>query len=106
MAAGRQVSGRDLADRLSVEAVAAGRQRSPPTGVADQADVIGWTHEKGASMSGAEYNPTGTLDERLRLGAGFAEADRPAYPRGAVRTHAAYPRGAVRTHAAPVWVET
>jgi hypothetical protein len=28
-------------------------------------------------MSGTENNPTGTLDERLRLGAGFAPADRP-----------------------------
>lgn len=27
-------------------------------------------------MSGTENNPTGTLQERLRLGAGFAEADR------------------------------
>src|SRR4029453_7364152 len=27
-------------------------------------------------MSGTENNPTATLDERLRLGAGFAEADR------------------------------
>jgi ribosome-associated translation inhibitor RaiA len=28
-------------------------------------------------MSGTENSPTGTLDERLRLGAGFAEAARP-----------------------------
>ncbi len=28
-------------------------------------------------MSGTENNQTGTLDERLRLGAGFAAADRP-----------------------------
>jgi hypothetical protein len=28
-------------------------------------------------MSGPENSPTGILDERLRLGAGFAEADRP-----------------------------
>jgi hypothetical protein len=28
-------------------------------------------------MSGTENSPTRTLDERLRLGAGFAEADRP-----------------------------
>ena len=28
-------------------------------------------------MSGTEHSPTGTLDERLRLGAGFAAADRP-----------------------------
>jgi hypothetical protein len=28
-------------------------------------------------MSGTENSPTGTLDERLRLGAGFAAADRP-----------------------------
>ena len=28
-------------------------------------------------MSGTENDPTETLDERLRLGAGFAEADRP-----------------------------
>jgi hypothetical protein len=28
-------------------------------------------------MSGTENNPTGTLDERLRLGAGFAPAARP-----------------------------
>jgi hypothetical protein len=28
-------------------------------------------------MSGTENSPTGTLEERLRLGAGFAEADRP-----------------------------
>ena len=28
-------------------------------------------------MSGTENNPTSTLEERLRLGAGFAEADRP-----------------------------
>jgi hypothetical protein len=27
-------------------------------------------------MSGTKNNPTGTLDERLRLGAGFASADR------------------------------
>ena len=29
------------------------------------------------TMSGTENNPTGTLDEHLRLGAGFAAADRP-----------------------------
>ena len=29
------------------------------------------------TMSGTENSPTGTLDERLRLGAGFAAADRP-----------------------------
>ena len=46
-------------------------------------------------MSGTENNPTGTLDERLRLGAGFAPADRPRI------------RGApVRTRAAPVWMGT
>ena len=28
-------------------------------------------------MSGTESSPTGTLEERLRLGAGFATADRP-----------------------------
>jgi ribosome-associated translation inhibitor RaiA len=28
-------------------------------------------------MSGTENNPTGTLDERLRLGASFAAVDRP-----------------------------
>ena len=28
-------------------------------------------------MSGTEYSPTSTLEERLRLGAGFAAADRP-----------------------------
>jgi hypothetical protein len=28
-------------------------------------------------MSGTENDPPETLDERLRLGAGFAEADRP-----------------------------
>jgi hypothetical protein len=28
-------------------------------------------------MSGTENSPTGTLEERLRLGAGFAAADRP-----------------------------
>ena len=28
-------------------------------------------------MSGTESSPTGTLEERLRLGAGFAAADRP-----------------------------
>src|SRR5829696_9091176 len=28
-------------------------------------------------MSGTENSPTGNLDERLRLGAGFAAADRP-----------------------------
>jgi hypothetical protein len=28
-------------------------------------------------MSGTENNQTGTLDKRLRLGAGVAEADRP-----------------------------
>ena len=28
-------------------------------------------------MSGTEDNQAGTLDERLRLGAGFAAADRP-----------------------------
>jgi ribosome-associated translation inhibitor RaiA len=28
-------------------------------------------------MSGTESSPTGTLDERLRLGAGFTAADRP-----------------------------
>ncbi len=28
-------------------------------------------------MSGTENSPTSTLEERLRLGAGFAEADRP-----------------------------
>jgi ribosome-associated translation inhibitor RaiA len=28
-------------------------------------------------MSGTENSPTGTLDEHLRLGAGFAAADRP-----------------------------
>jgi hypothetical protein len=28
-------------------------------------------------MSGTENSPTVTLDERLRLGAGFAAADRP-----------------------------
>jgi hypothetical protein len=28
-------------------------------------------------MSGTENNPTGTLEERLRLAAGFAAADRP-----------------------------
>jgi hypothetical protein len=33
--------------------------------------------ERGAPMSGTENSPTGTLDEHLRLGAGFAAADRP-----------------------------
>jgi len=28
-------------------------------------------------MSGTENSPTGNLEERLRLGAGFAAADRP-----------------------------
>jgi hypothetical protein len=28
-------------------------------------------------MSGTESSPTGTLEKRLRLGAGFATADRP-----------------------------
>jgi hypothetical protein len=32
---------------------------------------------RGVPMSGTENSPTGTLEERLRLGAGFAAADRP-----------------------------
>src|SRR5215207_913349 len=33
--------------------------------------------ERGAPMSGTENTPAGTLEERLRLGAGFGVADRP-----------------------------
>jgi hypothetical protein len=45
-------------------------------------------------MSGSDNSPTGTLEERLRLGAGFTAADR-------LRI-----LGPVRTRAAPVWMGT
>jgi hypothetical protein len=43
-------------------------------------------------MSGTENNPTGTLDERLRLGAGFAPADRLRI-RGALYALTPHPSG-------------
>src|SRR4030095_4535823 len=53
------------------------RQRSRPTSAIGRSDVIRSTHERGAPMSGTKNNQTVTLDEHLRLGAGFAAAGRP-----------------------------
>jgi hypothetical protein len=47
---------------------------------ADRARPVGATSygepTRGVAMSGTENSPTGTLEERLRLGAGFVAADR------------------------------
>src|SRR4029453_4389815 len=53
------------------------RQRSRPTSAIGRSAVIRSPHERGAPMSGTKNNQTVTLDEHLRLGAGFAAADRP-----------------------------
>jgi ribosome-associated translation inhibitor RaiA len=72
----------DATKTAQTSAVAGGRAPLARTLAADRAaagqgDVVRWTHERGAPVSGTENSPTGTLEERLRIGAGFAAADRP-----------------------------
>jgi hypothetical protein len=93
---------RALRDQTSAQAtgVAGVRAALAAALAADRRDRSVWRHtlnppERGAPMSGTENNHAGTLDERLRLGAGFA-GSRPA----------AHSQGVVRTRAAPVWMGT
>jgi ribosome-associated translation inhibitor RaiA len=54
-------------------ATALAADRAPPIRARPYAEPT----REGAPMSGIENSPTGPLEERLRLGAGFAAADRP-----------------------------